>query len=85
MDIQEYLEEIGVPLMTELRFYDSEKGEYINYSLMGMMADFRDKLVKESDSLPCVNDSHFTEFCCYLTGHDEKTVIQMYEDWKRYR
>jgi len=43
------------------------------------------KLVKESDSLPCVSDSHFTEFCCYLTGHDEKTVIQMYEDWKRYR
>ena len=42
-------------------------------------------LVSESDSLPCVNDSHFTEFCCYLTGHDEKTVIQMYEDWKRYR
>jgi len=40
---------------------------------------------QESDSLPCVSDSHFTEFCCYVTGHDESTISQMYQDWKRYR
>lgn len=42
-------------------------------------------LVKESASLPCVSDSHFTEFCCYLTGHDQDTISQMYQNWKRYR
>ena len=42
-------------------------------------------LVKKSDSLPPVSDSHFTEFCCFVTGHDEDTISQMYQDWKRYR
>jgi hypothetical protein len=26
-----------------------------------------------------------TEFCCFLTGHDEFTIKQMYEDWSRHR
>lgn len=25
------------------------------------------------------------EFAMYLTGHDEKTIRQMYEDWLRYQ
>lgn len=24
------------------------------------------------------------KFCCYLTGHDEATILQMYDDWKAY-
>jgi len=40
---------------------------------------------KKSDSLPFVSDSSFTEFCCFVTGHDEATISQMYQDWKRYR
>ena len=77
----------------ELTFKNKE-GEWVTYPNAQEQIEFLEAKVskleaqiesQESDSFPCVNDSHFTEFCCYLTGHDEKTVIQMYEDWKRYR
>ena len=25
------------------------------------------------------------KFAMYLTGHDEETIIQMYNDWKKYQ
>lgn len=28
--------------------------------------------------------SHYLEFCSFVTGHDEETILQMYEDWKRF-
>ena len=61
MNASDYMDSIGVPHLTEVRFYDDEKGEYISYNLMGMLADFKDKLVKEYDSLQCVSNRFKTK------------------------
>lgn len=60
MDASEYMESIGVPLLTSVRFYDDEKGEYINCSLMGILEDFKQKIVESKKFVGC--GEHFSNW-----------------------
>lgn len=61
-----------------------------NFDNIQFLSDLEDYIFSleeriEALAIPHVSDSHFTDFCCFVTGHDEATISQMYQDWERYR
>lgn len=42
-----------------------------------------EKAVKNNAVLPHVSGSLHIDFAVYLTGHDEETIRQMYNDWRQ--
>ena len=68
---------------------DAETTERQDVELSQTLKDFEThfelQYKYQKSAIPLVSDSHFTEFCCFVTGHDESTISQMYQDWKRYR
>lgn len=80
-------EKFGIEFRKWMKEYYSDEHErvYRSSEAEDIAIRFAQCMAEKIVSLPPVSDSHFTEFCCYLTGHNESTISQMYEDWNRSR
>lgn len=62
---------------------EKQGATYIILRSFDQAKEWVEEVIKNNAVLPHVSASSHIDFAVYLTGHDEKTIRQMYNDWRQ--